>query len=171
MISMDALMQREDGFRIGSMKNVTQERRREEIWQNQAQRDSLTGLYNNQTGKILISEYLAKKSPFSSCGMMVIDIDFFKNINDNYGHLFGDEVLTKFAAFLRTFFAEKDIFVRAGGDEFVVLLKEISHQNLLKKSMQFVQLVRKIRFFAAECLHQLQRRGLFFAGKCSRIYL
>ena len=39
MISMDALMQREDGFRIGSMKNVTQERRREEIWQNQAQRD------------------------------------------------------------------------------------------------------------------------------------
>ena len=146
MISMDALVQREDGFRIGSMKNVTQERRREEIWQDQAQRDSLTGLYNNQTGKILISEYLAKKAPFSSCGMMVIDIDFFKNINDNYGHLFGDEVLTKFAAFLRTFFAEKDIFVRAGGDEFVVLLKEISHQDLLKKSMQFVQLVRKIRF-------------------------
>ena len=55
-------------------------------------------------------------------------------------------MLTKFAAFLRTFFAEKDIFVRAGGDEFVVLLKEISHQDLLKKSMQFVQLVRKIRF-------------------------
>ncbi len=145
-LSMDALGFHEDGLRIGSIKNVTQERKREEIWQDQAQRDSLTGLYNNQTGKILISEYLEKKSPYASCGMMVIDVDYFKNINDNYGHLFGDEVLTKFAAFLRTFFAEKDIFVRAGGDEFVVLLKEISHQSLLKKSMQFVHMVRKIQF-------------------------
>lgn len=145
-MSMDALGERADGLRIGSMKNVTQERKREEIWQEQAQRDSLTGLYNNHTGKILISEYLTKKSPLSSCGMMVIDLDYFKNINDNYGHLFGDEVLTKFAEFLRGFFEPKDIFVRAGGDEFVVLLKEISHQNLLKKSMNFVRMVRKIRF-------------------------
>ncbi len=55
-MSMDALGERADGLRIGSMKNVTQERKREEIWQEQAQRDSLTGLYNNHTGKILIRE-------------------------------------------------------------------------------------------------------------------
>ena len=145
-LSMDALNKSKDGLLIGSMKDLTPERKKEHRWQEQAQRDSLTSLYNNQTGKILISEYLSRKAPFSSCGMMVIDIDFFKNINDNYGHLFGDEVLTTFASFLRTFFRSKDILVRAGGDEFVVFLKEIRHQDLLKKSMHFVHMVRKIQF-------------------------
>ena len=145
-LSMDALTKSRNGLLIGSMKDLTPERKKEHRWQEQAQRDSLTSLYNNQTGKILISEYLSKKAPFSSCGMMVIDIDFFKNINDNYGHLFGDEVLTTFASFLRTFFRSKDILVRAGGDEFVVFLKEISHQDLLKKSMHFIHMVRKIQF-------------------------
>lgn len=95
---------------------------------------------------MLISEYLSQKTPFSSCGMMLLDIDYFKNINDNYGHLFGDEVLTKFAEFLQSFFRSKDVLVRAGGDEFVIFLKDISHQNLIKKSMNFVHMVRKIQF-------------------------
>lgn len=145
-LSMDALPESDEHFLMGSMKNITHSRKKEQILQEQAQKDSLTGLYNHQTGKILISEYLSRKAPFSSCGMMVIDIDYFKNLNDNYGHLFGDEVLTKFASFLRTYFRSKDILVRAGGDEFVVFLKEISHQNLVKKSMNFVHMIRKIQF-------------------------
>ena len=145
-MSMDAREEEMDGIRIGSIKNVTVERRKEEIWQEQAKRDSLTGLYNNMTGKILISEYLAEKSPLASCAMVVIDVDYFKNINDNYGHLFGDEVLTIFAGFLKTYFAQKDILVRAGGDEFVVLLKEIRHASLVRKIMRFVEMVRKIQF-------------------------
>lgn len=95
---------------------------------------------------MLISEYLSQKTPFSSCGMMLLDIDYFKNINDNYGHLFGDEVLTKFAEFLQSFFRSKDVLVRADGDEFVIFLKDISHQNLIKKSMNFVHMVQKIQF-------------------------
>ena len=145
-MSMDGSEEEQDGVRIGSIKNVTVERQKEEIWQEQARRDSLTGLYNNMTGKILISEYLAEKSPLASCAMVVIDVDYFKNINDNYGHLFGDEVLTTFAGFLQTYFAKKDILIRAGGDEFVILLKEIRHSSLVKKIMQFVEMVRKIRF-------------------------
>ena len=121
-------------------------RKKEQNLQEQAQKDSLTGLYNHLTGKMLISEYLSQKTPFSSCGMMLLDIDYFKNINDNYGHLFGDEVLTKFAEFLQSFFRSKDVLVRAGGDEFVIFLKDISHQNLIKKSMNFVHMVRKIQF-------------------------
>lgn len=145
-ISMDALTDSSTSIFMGSMKNITKVRKKEQILLEQAQKDSLTGLYNHQTGKMLISEYLSGKAPFSSCGMMVIDIDYFKNINDNYGHLFGDQVLTKFAEFLKTFFRSKDIIVRAGGDEFVIFLKDISHQDLVKKSMQFVHLVRKIQF-------------------------
>ena len=145
-LSMDSIAENNGAVFMGSMRNVTKVRKKEQILQEQAQKDSLTGLYNHQTGKILISEYLSQKTPFSSCGMMVIDIDYFKNINDNYGHLFGDEVLTKFAGFLQNFFRCKDILVRAGGDEFVIFLKDISHQNLIKKSMNFVHMVRKIQF-------------------------
>lgn len=145
-LSMDSIIENNESVFIGSMRNVTKVRKKEQILQEQAQKDSLTGLYNHLTGKILISEYLSQKTPFSSCGMMLLDIDYFKNINDNYGHLFGDEVLTKFAEFLQSFFRSKDILVRAGGDEFVIFLKDISHQNLIKKSMNFVHMVRKIRF-------------------------
>lgn len=149
-ISMDALSGSTGPLLIGSMKNITRTRQKEHLLLEQAHKDSLTGLYNHQTGKILISEYLAEKTPYSSCGMMVIDMDYFKNINDNYGHLFGDEVLVRFSEFLHTYFRDKDILVRTGGDEFVVFLKDISHQDLIKKSMNFIHLVRKISFSRPE---------------------
>ena len=168
-MSMDAREEEMDGIRIGSIKNVTVERRKEEIWQEQAKRDSLTGLYNNMTGKILISEYLAEKSPLASCAMVVIDVDYFKNINDNYGHLFGDEVLTIFAGFLKTYFAQKDILVRAGGDEFVVLLKEIRHAS--QKDHAVCGNGAKNPVFDSDSFHYLQCGCLLSARKCVGFYL
>ena len=104
-VQMDALPVEGDGEKIaGCLKDVTEDRKREEILEEQAKRDSLTGLYNNFTGKSLINEYLTQKNPYTSCGFLVMDLDYFKNVNDTYGHLFGDEVLSTFAGFLRTFF-------------------------------------------------------------------
>lgn len=146
-VQMDALPVEGDGEKIaGCLKDVTEDRKREEILEEQAKRDSLTGLYNNFTGKSLINEYLTQKNPYTSCGFLVMDLDYFKNVNDTYGHLFGDEVLSTFAGFLRTFFEKKDILVRAGGDEFVVLMKDISHEALAKKMGQLIKTIRKIEF-------------------------
>ena len=131
---------------VGILKDVSEERKREEILVEQAQKDSMTGLYNNSTGKMLISEYLMKKDPYASCGLLVLDIDYFKNINDTYGHLFGDEVLISFSSFLKTFFVKKDILMRAGGDEFVILLKDISQAALAKKTMRLVESISKMEF-------------------------
>lgn len=117
-----------------------------ELLEEQVKTDSMTGLYHNIAGKGLINEYLEQKSPYSSCAMMVIDIDYFKQVNDNYGHLFGDEVLVTFSGFLRSFFEEKDILSRTGGDEFVVLLKEISHTALVNKVMKFIKLKDELTF-------------------------
>lgn len=133
-------------YLIGCEWDVTEEKAQEEVLETRAKKDAMTGLYNHFAGKELIEQYLAEKDPYATCGMMVLDIDFFKNVNDTYGHLFGDEVLKKLADTLKVFFDRRDIVVRAGGDEFVVLLKGISHSSLLKKAMQLVETVRRIPF-------------------------
>lgn len=108
---------------LGYIRDITLEKAKEKSLRQQAQRDSLTLLYNNMTGKALIDQYLREKDPYASCGLLVIDVDFFKNVNDRYGHLFGDKVLQELAHLLQTLFSKKDILVRAGGDEFLVFLK------------------------------------------------
>lgn len=131
---------------LGYIRDITLEKAKEKSLRQQAQRDSLTLLYNNMTGKALIDQYLREKDPYSSCGLLVIDVDFFKNVNDRYGHLFGDKVLQELAHLLQTLFSKKDILVRAGGDEFLVFLKDVDHATLLNKTRQLSESVRKIPF-------------------------
>lgn len=131
---------------LGYVRDITLEKAKEKSLRQQAQRDSLTLLYNNRTGKALIDQYLREKDPYDSCGLLVIDVDFFKNVNDRYGHLFGDKVLQELAHLLRTLFTKKDILVRAGGDEFLVFLKDVDHATVLNKTRQLSESVRKIPF-------------------------
>ena len=131
---------------IGTSKDITAEKQKEEYLKEKARRDSLTNLYNKQYGKWLINEYLSKKNSHDSCGLMVVDVDDFKHVNDTYGHLFGDAVLTELSKLLQMFCDPKDIVMRAGGDEFVVFLKDISHTVLMKKSMYLMQAIRRLSF-------------------------
>ena len=116
---------------VGYAKDITDQKNQTQELLEQARHDSLTQLYNNRTGKELIDRYLQAKDPYASCGMLVIDLDFFKNVNDCYGHLFGDKVLQEFARLLRTLFRSSDILVRFGGDEFVVLQKAAAEQDII----------------------------------------
>ncbi len=138
----------EDGNKrqIFMCKDITKEKNREQFLKEQAARDSLTMLYNDSYGKKLVNDYLQNKDPYSTCGIMVLDIDYFKYVNDTFGHLFGDLVLTELARLLREIFAKKDVLMRFGGDEFVVFLKDISHSGLLKKGMQLIREVRGLKF-------------------------
>ena len=129
-----------------AIRDVTQEKHREAVLEEQAKRDSLTMLYNRLFGRELIGEYLKNKDPYATCGMIMIDVDYFKYANDTYGHLFGDEVLVAVARILTAMFDKKDVLMRAGGDEFVVFLKDISHSSLVKKTMQLIKSVRELRF-------------------------
>lgn len=131
---------------LGSIRDITLEKQRSELLEEQAMRDSLTRLYNHYFGKELINEYLSSKNPYSSCGMMVLDIDYFKNVNDTYGHLFGDQVLIRLSQLLTAFFSKKDILMRSGGDEFVILLKDITHAQLVNKSNQLLNAIRTLTF-------------------------
>jgi diguanylate cyclase (GGDEF)-like protein len=93
------------------------------------ERDTLTGLLNRKTfettfGKMLARPNHAARNPASNdpSWLAVIDIDHFKSINDNFGHLFGDEVLLLVARLIRSTFRGADQLFRFGGEEFVVVL-------------------------------------------------
>ena len=96
----------------------------------QANTDVLTGIYNRR----FLMDYLAKKQQKSTkngFAVLMLDIDFFKSINDNYGHPVGDIVLTILAKRIQSCVREKDIFSRIGGEEFCILLEEVTSDNML----------------------------------------
>jgi diguanylate cyclase (GGDEF)-like protein len=86
--------------------------------------DPLTGIYNRNGLLEFIKKELGRvRRADSKAGILVMDLDNFKKVNDRYGHLAGDQVLKSFAAILKTTVRESDIICRFGGDEFVVLIK------------------------------------------------
>lgn len=97
---------------------------------NKSQLDALTGMYNREAGEILVKEYLNAKSVNLYSAFAIIDIDYFKQVNDRLGHQIGDDVLKEFALILKEVFAFKDIICRLGGDEFVVFMKEIEEADI-----------------------------------------
>ena len=87
-----------------------------------SQTDLLTGLFNKVSFEEKCSEYLNKRLVGAKCTMFIFDLDDFKNVNDQYGHMNGDKVLMNFAEILKGFFHPDDIIGRVGGDEFMVLV-------------------------------------------------
>lgn len=87
--------------------------------------DPLTGLYNRRHFFDLAGMEIARSRRYGHpLACIMFDIDFFKNINDSYGHLFGDRVLKGVVWRCRENIRQVDIFARYGGDEFIILLPE-----------------------------------------------
>ena len=92
--------------------------------------DSLTGLANQNFLAKFLDETYQNRTDQTTLGCLFVDVDSFKNVNDTYGHLFGNVVLVKIAEILSQ---EKEAFVcRWGGDEYVVCLKYVSEQHLME---------------------------------------
>jgi diguanylate cyclase (GGDEF)-like protein len=102
-----------------------------------ANTDYLTGLYNRSYIETIANEWLkqaAEKNENIVC--IAFDIDNFKLINDEYGHLFGDEVIKQVSKACSKLFNKNELFGRYGGDEFVVILKGTSLEIGKKKAEQ-----------------------------------
>lgn len=92
--------------------------------------DSLTGLANQNLLAKYLEEISGNRDRYNNLGCLFVDVDAFKNVNDSYGHLFGNEVLKKIANILSE---EKNAFVcRWGGDEYVVCFKNIDESLLMR---------------------------------------
>ncbi|WP_029935795.1 GGDEF domain-containing protein [Thiomicrospira pelophila] len=100
-----------------------------------AKTDSLTGIPNRRGFNELIEEQIktVQSEGISLC-MVLLDLDHFKKINDTYGHLVGDSVLRYIARTLHAETKGHDAIARLGGEEFVILLSDISYQNALNIS-------------------------------------
>lgn len=94
------------------------------------QLDSLTGIYNREACERMVKEYLKTKPPLMYAVLIIIDIDHFKQINDQFGHKMGDHLLIEFSSILNQFFAHKDVVSRLGGDEFIVFMTDINEQDI-----------------------------------------
>lgn len=101
--------------------------------------DPLTGLYNREYTKEQVAHYLATEGKDKSNAFLIVDIDNFKKVNNQLGHLFGDGVLTNIANMLKNVFYKTDIVGRVGGDEFAVFIKDIIHETLLEDKAKEVK--------------------------------
>lgn len=108
--------------------------------------DSLTGLLNKSTVERVARTYLERHSEVEYSALFVIDIDQFKMINDQLGHRAGDEALETFGNTLISLFRSQDLVGRVGGDEFVVLMKNIGDRKLIaRRAAGVCDAVRKTR--------------------------
>jgi diguanylate cyclase (GGDEF)-like protein len=95
--------------------------------------DSLTKIGNRRYFEQKMQEEIQRAKryphPFS---LLMFDIDFFKQVNDNHGHNVGDEVLIKYTEFISSFLREGDVFCRIGGEEFMIILPHVKLDDAQK---------------------------------------
>lgn len=138
-------------------KIIQPEKTREQLEQEnknlqyQAEHDGLTGLYNRIAMERLTDEWLDR---WHMGTMMVMDLDYFKQVNDRYGHITGDQVLQKVSYILTKMFPYNSVVGRVGGDEFVVLFQASMEEDEIEtKSLQIRQRLQGVQLHEGLFVH------------------
>lgn len=147
---------------MGLIEDIHEEKMEKNNLNIRAERDGLTNLYRKETVFEKMDEYL-KENPEGQFFFIIIDLDDFKNINDRYGHQYGDEVLKKVAKDIIGLFGETGILGRFGGDEFVILTRDMAkcdvenQLNKLKETNRFSAGV--VQWCPGECIKDIFDRA------------
>ncbi len=138
-------------------------------------KDPLTGLLGRRLfDKIMVSQIEIAKATESDCSIIMCDLDHFKEINDRFGHLAGDEVIKHFAALLQKTLRKSDFIFRFGGEEFLVLLPSTTRQEafilaknlcLLASSENVTFQENQIHFTVSIGVHGIDTTELSFVTK------
>ncbi len=123
----------EDGSVLGFQsiaQDVTAIKLEEQRLLHLSEMDALTGLANRAAFERLLTEAMGRaRETGSLLAVMYLDVDYFKRVNDNYGHLVGDALLKDFGKRLVNSVRSFDIVARFGGDEFTILLRDLPHAD------------------------------------------
>ncbi|MFC5707037.1 sensor domain-containing diguanylate cyclase [Aeromonas eucrenophila] len=110
-------------------RNITRQHELQRRLKRLGETDQLTGLYNRH---FFFEHYHHRVQGQQSTGLIMLDLDHFKRINDRFGHQTGDRVLCSFSECVAAQLRAEDMFVRSGGEEFLILLPEIDEEILCK---------------------------------------
>ena len=129
----------------GTVQDITVHKKLEELHKEKNSKDELTGLFNRNYYEQKIQEYIKEAKPVS---VVYIDVDGLHSINNNYGHLEGDNLLIDLSNILITNFRENDIVFRTGGDEFVTIIPSDEDEiilTIIKRIKNAVEVYNKIK--------------------------
>ena len=115
----------------------------QEYYEEKAYVDNLTKIFNRQKITLELNKLTKNKTNYS---ILFLDIDYFKKINDNYGHDVGDDVLKKVANVLNYSIRKGDLLGRWGGEEFLAILPNASPEKTIEISERLRGLIEKTRF-------------------------
>jgi diguanylate cyclase (GGDEF)-like protein len=109
--------------------------------------DGLTGIFNRRFFELRMAEEIERARRYDSgMGVIMIDIDQFKRLNDEFGHLLGDEVLRQVSSILHQQLRKIDVVCRYGGEEFAILLSQTSPQHSLAVAEKLRRMVETWQF-------------------------
>lgn len=135
-----------DHFLIGVISDISERKLLERQLREKANTDYLTNLNTRRHFMDLANQELTRLARYDSpLSFMVLDIDFFKKINDTYGHQSGDIVIMKFAEVCQSILRSVDIMGRIGGEEFAVMLPETSKDKALEVAERLRETVENMR--------------------------
>ncbi len=126
---------------IVTFSNITKMALQHKEDHHKATYDNLTGVYNRHKLNDLLQHYFSSKreSQTQDFTLILFDIDYFKKINDTYGHLIGDKILIEFIDTIKKNIRRSDILARWGGDEFILIIENTT----LQKSMKITEHLRQ----------------------------
>ena len=115
---------------IGIARDITEKKKYFDKLQSEAELDPLTNVFNRRMLDYLLETEITKAENYKSVfTFIMIDLDFFKNVNDTYGHDKGDEVLKSCAEIFKNNTRQSDIIARYGGEEFVIIAPDTNPEN------------------------------------------
>ena len=123
---------------VGLLRNIHEQKKEQERLLSRAEHDLMTGLYNKTAAESKIAQDLSILNGSSQSVFMLLDTDDFKRINDTFGHLQGDEVITNIAKVLKECAGEFDIAGRLGGDEFCLYLSNVYDMQMAEEKAGFI---------------------------------
>lgn len=120
---------------VGVILDINKEKNEKQNLIKMAQRDALTSIYNKAAANATVARRMEDFDFIVLQALLIIDVDYFKAVNDTYGHMAGDNILSSVVKELRSHVRSSDVVGRIGGDEFLVYFTEVeTEQDALWKA-------------------------------------